>query len=66
MINEDQVEQIALDWFKELGYGYLHGYDCSPGEAPDSDSNSKGKPQRSNYQEVLLTHRLQTALIKLC
>ena len=60
MINEDQVEQIAIEWFKELGYDYLHGYDCSPSEAPDSSD-----PQRSNYQEVLLSHRLQTALVKL-
>lgn len=56
MINEDQVEQISLDWFKELGYDYLHGYDI----APDSSN-----PQRANYQEVLLLNRLQTALTKL-
>ncbi len=56
MINEDQVEQIAIDWFKELGYDYLHGYDIAP------DSND---PQRTNYQEVLLSHRLQTALTNL-
>ncbi len=56
MINEDQVEQLAIDWFKELGYDYLHGYDI----APDSSD-----PQRDNYQEVLLSNRLQTALTKL-
>jgi type I restriction enzyme, R subunit len=56
MINEDQVEQLALEWFKELGYDYLLGYDIAP------DSND---PQRANYQEVLLSHRLQTALTKL-
>jgi type I restriction enzyme, R subunit len=56
MINEDQVEQIALEWFKELGYDYLLGYDI----APDSSD-----PQRANYQEVLLSHRLNTALTKL-
>ena len=56
MINEDQVEQIAIEWFKELGYDYLLGYDI----APDSSD-----PQRDNYQEVLLSHRLQTALTKL-
>ena len=56
MINEDQVEQIALEWFKELGYDYHHGYDI----APDSDY-----PQRTNYQEVLLSNRLHTALTKL-
>ena len=56
MINEDQVEQIAIDWFKDLGYDYILGYDI----APDSDD-----PQRDNYQEVLLPHRLKAALTKL-
>jgi type I restriction enzyme, R subunit len=56
MINEDQVEQIALEWFKELGYDYLLGYEI----APDSSD-----PQRANYQEVVLSHRLKIALTKL-
>ena len=56
MINEDQVEQLALDWFKELGYDYLLGYDI----APDSSD-----PQRQNYQEVLLSKYLQISLQKL-
>jgi len=56
MINEDQVEQLAIEWFKELGYDYLLGYEI----APDSSD-----PQRSNYQEVLLPQRLKTALEKL-
>ena len=56
LIDEDQVEQIAIDWFKGLGYSYLNGYDI----APDGDNS-----QRDNYQEVLLPERLQTALVKL-
>lgn len=56
MINEDQVEQLAIEWFKELGYDYLCGYDIAP------DSND---PQRSNFQEVLLKHRLHVSLSKL-
>jgi len=44
LIDEDQVEQIAIDWFKGLGYDYLNGYDI----APDGDNS-----QRDNYQEVL-------------
>ncbi len=56
MINEDQVEQLAIEWFKELGYDYLHGYDI----APDSST-----PERKNYQEVLLSKRLHTSLTKL-
>ena len=34
LIDEDQVEQIAIDWFKELEYDYLNGYDI----APDGDN----------------------------
>ncbi len=56
MINEDQVEQLSIEWFEELGYNYLNGYDISP----DSDN-----PLRENYQEVLLETRLRIALIKL-
>jgi len=56
MINEDQVEQLAIEWFKELKYDYLNGYDISL----DSDN-----PLRTNYHEVLLESRLKTALIKL-
>jgi len=56
MINEDQVEQLAIEWFKELGYDYLHGYNI----APDSEY-----PERKNYQEVLLSKRLHVALKKL-
>ncbi len=56
MINEDQVEQLAIDWFKELGYNYLNGYEISP----DSDN-----PLRDNYDDVLLESRLKTSLIQL-
>jgi len=56
MINEDQVEQLAIEWFRELGYEYTHGAEI----APDSTN-----PQRSNYQDVLLTPRLKSALTKL-
>jgi type I restriction enzyme R subunit len=56
MINEDQVEQLAIEWFKEQGYDYLHGSEISP------DSSA---PERKSYQEVLLSNRIQTALTKL-
>ncbi|MCT7594238.1 type I restriction endonuclease subunit R [Aliarcobacter butzleri] len=56
MINEEQVELLAIEWFKELGYDYLLGYEI----APDSQN-----PHRTNYQEVILNVKLQTALIKL-
>lgn len=56
MINEEQVELLAIEWFKELGYDYLLGYDI----APDSQN-----PHRTSYQEVVLNAKLQSALTKL-
>ncbi len=56
MITEDQVEQLAIDWFKELGYDYLHGSDT----APDGEMG-----ERKSYQDVVLANRLQNALTKL-
>ena len=56
MINEDQVEQLAIEWFKELGYDYQLGCDI----APDSEYL-----ERDNYQQVLLSKRLHAALQKL-
>ncbi|MCT7512663.1 type I restriction endonuclease subunit R [Aliarcobacter cryaerophilus] len=56
MINEEQVELLAIDWFKELGYDYLLGYEISP------DSQNQ---QRKSYEDVLLFDRLKNSLIKL-
>lgn len=56
MINEDQVEQLAIQWFKELGYDYLYGPDI----AHDGES-----PLRLDYQSVLIESRLKAALIRL-
>ena len=55
-INEDQVEQISIDWFKELEYDYLNGFDI----APDGEN-----PQRNSYDEVLLLAQLKSSLINL-
>lgn len=56
MITEDQLEQLCLEWFSELGYEYKNGYDI----APDGES-----PEREGYHEVILKSRLlkQLALI---
>lgn len=54
MINEDQVEQLAIEWFMELGYDYVVGHEMSP----ESE-------QRDSYQDVVLSKHLQSALSKL-
>ena len=53
MITEDQLEQLCLDWFRAGGYEYAYGPDI----AFDGDM-----PERSDYQQVVLTGRLLTAL----
>lgn len=56
MITEDQLEQLSIDWFKELGWDYELGYDI----APDTD-----RPFRKSYQEVVLKDILLESLTKL-
>ncbi len=55
-IYESDVEEAALEWFAELGYTVLHGPDIAP-DTPD--------PERSSYNEVILTRRLQNAVADL-
>ena len=55
-MTEDQLEQEALDWLKDVGYSVLHG----PAIAPDSDN-----PERKDFREVLLIDRLRRAIARL-
>lgn len=49
MITEDQLEQLCLEWFQSIGYGYANGYDiASDGEMPE----------RSDYRQIVLFGRL--------
>ena len=56
MITEDQLEQLCLTWFQEIGYDYVCGYDIAP------DGNS---PERSDYRQIILPARLLSALQKI-
>ena len=56
LITEDHVEQLALGWFRELGYTPVF----APDIAPDGTS-----PERSDYRQVVLTGRLRAALARL-
>jgi len=53
VINEDQLEQLCLDWFLDQGWDYVYGPDIAP------DSN---KPERSDYRQVVLQGRLLNTL----
>ena len=36
LVTEDDVELQSIDWFKELGYKYVCGYDIAlDGETPE-------------------------------
>jgi type I restriction enzyme R subunit len=55
-INENVVEEAALEYFRQLGFKTIWG----PGIAPDGDA-----PERADYGEVLLRGRLREALQRL-
>ena len=52
-LNENAIEEYAIELFERQGYSYLYGPDISPdGEAPE----------RQSYQDVLLVGRLERAV----
>ncbi len=55
-MTEDQLEQEALGWLAEVGYGHVYGPDI----APDGPT-----PERANYRQVLLIERLRLAVARL-
>ena len=55
-MTEDQLEREALGWLADVGYTPLHG----PELAPDGE-----RPERQNYQQVLLIERLRGAIARL-
>ena len=55
VISEDQIEQIIIQEFIELGYSYVNGSDISP----------EGTAQEREYNEVVLKNRLHNAISKL-
>jgi type I restriction enzyme R subunit len=52
-ITESEVEEVALDLLKELGYNTVYGPDIAP-DGPN--------PERKNYSEVVLVERLKSAI----
>ena len=56
MITEDQLKQLALQWFQDTGWDYAEG----PTIAPDGD-----RPERADYRAVVLLDRLAEAVATL-
>lgn len=55
-MNEDELEQLCLDWFRNNSWDVLYGPDIAP------DSNN---PERSDYHEVVLKRYLHEALLRI-
>ena len=55
-LDEDAVEQYAIDLLKGLGYAYLHGPDIAPGGPHE---------ERSSFKDAVLVGRLRSALTRL-
>ncbi|MFV9632016.1 MAG: type I restriction endonuclease, partial [Methanosarcinales archaeon] len=55
-MNEDELEQLCLDWFRYNSWDVAYGPDISP------DSY---KPERSDYHEVVLKRYLHEALFRI-
>ncbi|MCM8808188.1 MAG: type I restriction endonuclease, partial [Candidatus Omnitrophica bacterium] len=54
-LTEDyMVEQPAIEWFKEIGYSYIHGSDLIP-----------DKKERESYRDVILKKRFLSAIKKI-
>ena len=51
--NESTVEEAALSWFGELGYGIGHGPTIAPGEPA---------AERASFGDVVLVGRLREAI----
>ena len=52
-LTENAIEEFAINLLERLGYSYVYG----PDVAPDGEA-----PERSRFDEVLLTGRLESAL----
>ena len=55
-ITEADVEQAALDWLRDIGWGVAHGPDIAPG-TPNAE--------RDDFGQVVLEQRLRDALERL-
>jgi len=56
MLNEQQLEELCLSWFQQVGWQIAHGPDI----APDSSA-----PERTCYRQVVLRERLLAALARI-
>jgi type I restriction enzyme R subunit len=56
MITEDQLEQLAIQWFQDTGWNYVHGAVIAPEGAA---------AERDDFRAVVLKGRLAEAVRRL-
>jgi len=56
MLNEQQLEDLCIDWFQQTGWQFAHGPDI----APEGDL-----PERADFGQVVLRERLLAALARI-
>lgn len=55
-MNEEQLEQLCLDWFRDIGWEVLHGPDIA---------HDGPQPLRVDYRDVLLRSELSAAMARI-
>jgi len=61
-LTEANIEDAALEWFKELGYSIGHGPQLAPGEHA---GGTLTPGERESYADVVLVGRLRSAIRRL-
>jgi len=68
-MNEEELENLCLDWFREGGWDVLYGPDIAPdevnSEARESALGRGTDPQRDDYGQVILKHDLEAAFSRI-
>ncbi len=69
MITEDQLEQLAIQWFQDTGWNYVHGAVIAPeaepkGPSPQPSPRGRGRntSEREDFRAVVLKGRLAEAV----
>ena len=55
-MNEDELEQFCLNWFRDNGWDIAYGPDIAPDSA---------NPERNDYHEIVLKRYLHEALMRI-
>lgn len=69
MITEDQLEQLAIQWFQDTGWSYVHGAviapESQPSPRPSPSGRGRNTSEREDFRAVVLKRRLAEAVRRL-